>query len=109
MKALRLKETATQYTTKRNRYGDMQLTQTGRIQCLFRSISLLNRNANFREEVQVQGIFWFAPDSGVSQGDVLGYNGLLYRMERVTNAKTLLTRNAPHFVKCEASLYRAIS
>lgn len=110
MKKLRLKESCTQYSVKRDRYGDMKLTEVGTILCLYRDISLLNRNVNFREEVQIQGIFWFDPAATtLKQGDIIGYNGLLYRLEDVTNAKTLLTQDTLNFIKSSVSLYRAIS
>lgn len=109
MRRLRLTETATQYTTTRNRYGDLELVIAGYINCLYRNLSMLDRNVNFREEIQIQGIFWFEPDATVKQGDVIGYMGNLYRLEQVTIAKSLLTRDDVHFIKCSASLYRAIS
>lgn len=110
MKKLRLIDTCTQYTTTRNRYGDLELTAGRSLACLYRDISMLNRGVNFREEITAtQGIFWFAPDSGIKQGDVVKYGGLLYRMETVTNAKDLLRRNQVQFIKCDASIYRAIS
>ncbi len=109
MKLLRLKETCTQYQVIRNRYGDIVLTPSQTIKCLYRNISNLTRNVNFREEVEIQGIFWFDPAATVKQGDVIGYLGQLYRLEDVTIAKTLLRRDNIHFIKCNASLYRAIS
>jgi hypothetical protein len=66
-------------------------------------------NNNYREEVNIIGIFWFDPSSTVGKSDVIGFNGLFYRIEEVTNAKEVLTSNAVHFIKCKVSLYRAIS
>lgn len=107
MKQLRLKESCTQYTTTRNRYGDLVLTSVGTILCLYRDVSELTRNQ--REESNIQGIFWFSGSATVAKGDVIGYGGLLYRLERITNAKTLLTYDSVHFIKATASLYRSIS
>lgn len=108
MKALRLRETATQYKTTRNRYGDLVLASSGTILCLFRNVTDLQRGPN-AEEVLVSGIFWFDPRATVRKGDVVGFGGQLYRLERVTIANQRLTTNATHFIKCTASLYRAIS
>ena len=108
MKSLRLRETCTQFTTTRNRYGDIVLTPIGTILCLFRNESALILNAN-REEVNVNGIFWFAPDATVKQGDVIQFNGIHYRLEGVTIANQRLTTNATHFIKCTASILRQIS
>lgn len=109
MKKLRLKETATQYTVTRNRYGDLVLSNPQTILCLYRDITQLSTGVNFREELNIVGIFWFDPSSNIHQGDVVGFNGQLYRIENRTNAKALLTSNAVQFIKCQVSLYRAIS
>jgi hypothetical protein len=90
-------------------HGDEVLTSVGTILCLYRNISTLNRNVNYREEVNIQGIFWFDSSTPVGEGDIIGYNSQLYRLEQVVTAKELLTSDAVHFYKCSASLYRAIS
>lgn len=109
MKKLRLKESCTQYTVARNRYGDLKLTSLGSLLCLYRNLEQLNRGVNFREEAVIQGMFWFDGTATVKIGDVIGYNGQLFRIENVVTAKELLTSNSIHFFKCEVSLYRAIS
>lgn len=109
MKKLRLKDSCTQYTTNRNRYGDLVLTAGKTIACLYRDISQLNRGVNYREEMNIRGLFWFAPDATIAQGDVVKHDGLLYRIEDITTAKDLLRRNEVQFLKCAVSLYRAIS
>ena len=108
MKALRLRETCIQYTTTRNRYGDLKLTKVGTLLCLFRNISSLSE-LNHREDVTISGIFWFASTSGIKKGDVIGFNSQLYRMESANIANARLTTNATHFIKCNASLLRQIS
>jgi len=109
MKKLRLKESCTQYSVTRNRYGDLQLTTVGTLLCLYRNLEQLNRGVNFREEANIQGMFWFDPSATVKIGDVIGYNGQLFRIEDVVTAKELLTSDSIHFFKCQVSLYRAIS
>lgn len=109
MKKLRLKESCTQYTVTRNRYGDIKLTLVGSILCLYRNIEQLNRGVNYREEANIQGIFWFDSSATVKEGDIVGYNGQLFRVENLVTAKELLTSNSVHFLKCQVSLYRAIS
>ena len=109
MKKLRLKESCTQYTVTRNRYGDLILATVGSLLCLYRNIDKLQRGTNFREEMQIQGEFWFDPTASVKIGDVIGYNSQLFRIEDVVTAKSLLTSNQVQFFRCAVSVYRAIS
>ena len=109
MKKIRLKESCTQYTVTRNRYGDLVLSPVGSLLCLYRNIQQLNRGVNFREEIQIQGLFWFDGSATVKEGDVIGYGGQLLRIENLVTAKTLLTQNTVNFLKAQVSLYRAIS
>lgn len=108
MKALRLKETYTSYSNTRNVYGDEVLTPTGTGLCLFRNISSEDYAADM-ETATTEGIFWFAPTDPHVKGDVIGFNGQLYRLERITVARERLTTNAVHFYKCTASFLRQIS
>ena len=109
MKKLRLKESCTQYSVTRNSHGDLQLTTVGSLLCLYRNIEQLNRNVNFREEVDIQGMFWFDGSATVHEGDVIGYNNALYRIENIVTAKELLTSNSTNFFRCAVSIYRSIS
>lgn len=109
MKKLRLKESCTQYTVSRSRYGDLCLTTVGSLLCLYRNTDRLNRGVNFREEVQIEGMFWFDGSATVKLGDVIGYNNQLFRIEDVVTAKELLTSNSVNFYRCAVSIYRAIS
>lgn len=109
MKNIRLKESCTQYSVTRNGHGDLQLTNLGSILCLYRNIEQLNRGVNFREEVQIQGMFWFAGTATVNEGDVIGYNNQYFRIENIVKAKTLLTQNSLNFIKCQVSIYRTVS
>lgn len=109
MKKLRLRENCTQYSVTRNRYGDLQLTTVGTLLCLYRNLEQIVRGVNYREEANIQGLFWFDPAATVKIGDVISYNNQLFRIENVVTAKELLTSNAVHFLKCQVSIYRAIS
>lgn len=110
MRALRLKESCTLYSSvTRDRYGDIKLNGGTPVSCLYRNIQQLTRGVNFREEIQIIGMFWVDPAANVAEGDVIGYNGQLFRIENLVTAKTLLTENIIHFYKCAVSLYRAIS
>ena len=110
MQALRLRETAKLYSgVTRNRYGDFGLGTGTTVSCLYRDISSLNRNQQFTESVTIQGIFWLDPTSPARKGSVLLYQGQLYMVQRVIVAKELITTNDIHFIKCQVSLYRAIS
>ena len=108
MKRLSLKETATQYTTGRNRYGDFILTELGTLNCLYRDVSKLGY-AERMELQNIQGIFWFENTATVHKDDIIGYDNQLYRIEGITKAKDLLLYDQIAFYKCTASLYRAIS
>lgn len=111
MKQLRLKESYTQYANvTRNAYGDNvpgAITGTGL--CLYRDISTLNSNVNYRDEVNIQGIFWFAPSDPHNKADIIEYNGVFYRLEQVVKGKELVSSNNVHFYKCTASLLRQLS
>jgi len=109
MKKLRLRESCTQYSVTRNRYGDLVLSTVGSLLCLYRNIDKLQRGVNYREELQIQGMFWFDATASVKIGDVIGYNSQLFRIEDVVTAKTLLTSNQVNFFRCAVSVYRAIS
>lgn len=104
-----LPETCTQYSVARDRYGDLVLTEVGSLACLFRDTSSLLTDVSHREELNIQGTFWFAHDATVKQGDVIKYGGQLYRLEGITNAKDLLMTDTVQFIKAQASFYRAIS
>jgi hypothetical protein len=109
MKKLRLKESCTQYSVGRDRYGDIKMTAIGTLLCLYRNIEHIQRDVNFREEAHIIGLFWFDASATVKIGDVIGYNNQLFRIENVVTAKELLTSNAVHFLKCQVSIYRSIS
>lgn len=111
MKRIRLKETCIVYgSVTRNRYGDLVKNSGTNELCLYRNLEQLNRGVNFREEVQIQGMFWLDGSSSVvKEGSIIGYNNTLYRVENIVTAKTLLTQNSVSFYKCAVSIYRAIS
>ena len=109
MKKLHLKESATQYTVTRNRYGDLVLTAVGTVLCLYRNIDQLTRGIAYREDISIIGMFWFDPTATVKIGDVVGYQNQLYRIEGVVTAKNLLTQDQVQFFRCTVSIYRAIS
>lgn len=96
-------------TTTRNRYGDIEYGATTQIDCLYREItSLQTGNAN-KEQVTVDGIFWFAPNAAISRGTVVLFEGEYYRMDKVNKARARLTDNAVAFLKCEAMRQRQVS
>lgn len=108
MRNLVFKETCTHYTTQRDRYGDNKLSSVGTIACLYRDMTQM-QDSNFREETSVTGIFWFPASANVVEKDLIGYNGKLYQIQQVINAKNLLTGNRTQFYKCGVTVYRGIS
>ena len=107
MKAIRLKESCVQYKTTRNMYGDLVLGTGNTLLCLYRNITSLTRGV--REEVGIVGSFWFSNSATVSRGDVIKYNGQLYRLENEVTAKTLLTQNVVTYLRFTASELRQLS
>lgn len=93
----------------RNAYGDIEYGSTESLSCLYRDISQLQiANAN-REDVDVDGIFWFEPDSEVERGDIILFDGEYYRIDKITKARARLTDNSVHFLKCEVMRQRQVS
>lgn len=105
----KLVETATKITVTRNEYGDVVYGATSSSACLYRDISLLQRQTN-REEVNIDGLLWFGASENVERGDIYLHPDEGYlRIERVTRAKRLVADNTLQFIKCEVTKQRQVS
>lgn len=105
----KLVEVATKTATTRNGAGDIVYGATTTTACLYRDISMLNRNQN-RETVQIDGLLWFDADEQVKRGDIYYHPDEGYlRIERVVRAKRLLIDNVRKFIKCEVTKQRQVS
>lgn len=105
----KLVQTAYLITATRNKYGDIEFGAQTELACLYRDISLLDINVVNREEVDVDGIFWFKADSGVEQGSVILFEGVYYRVERIVKARRRVADNSLQFIKCEVLRQRQVS
>lgn len=105
----KLVQSCRKVTKTRNDYGDIEYGATTVLSCLYRDISSLQiGNAN-REEVDVDGMFWFEPDSGVARGDIILFEGEYFRIEKIIKARARLSDNTVHFLKCEVMRQRQVS
>lgn len=105
----KLVETATKVTTTRNEYGDVVYGATTSRSCLYRNISMLERQQN-RELVNIDGILWFKADESIELGDVYYHPDEGYlRIEQIVKAKRLVADNALKFIKTLVSKQRQIS
>lgn len=106
----KLVESAYKVSQARNEYGDtVYQTATTAIDCLYRDISLTQRNQN-RTEIQIDGLLWFGASESIAKNDVYYVPTIGYlRIEKITRAKTLLTNNTVKFIKCEVTLQRQVS
>ena len=104
----KLVETCSIYPVTTNRYGD-SVYGTGVTQpCLFRDISTLTE-ANYQENINIDGIFWFKAGITANKGDVISYYGEYYAIEKVIRAKRLLIFAQNSFIKCEVTRQKQIS
>lgn len=104
----KLVQTASKVAVTRNEYGDPVYGTTTSVPCLYRDISLLSRGS-LGENLNIDGQLWFDADAVVAQGDVYAIDGVYYRIEKVTIARSRLRANDIEFYKCEVSRQRQVS
>lgn len=105
----KLVEVATKVTTTRNEYGDVEYGGTQTRPCLYRDISMLQRGAGNKEQIQIDGLLWFDSDENIVKGDIYAVNGEYLRIEKIIRAKRLVADNALKFIKCEVTKQRQVS
>lgn len=106
----RLVQTCNKIAKSYNARGDIVYgAVTSDVPCLYRDQSeLLVGNGN-REEVKIDGIFWFYPDSGFERGDIIEFEGEYFRIDRIIKARRRLRGNALKFIKAQVMRQRQVS
>jgi len=99
-------QTAYKLAYTRNAYGDFITSSTTELACHFRLITQQVSETN--EQVNSDAMAWFEPDSGVKRKDIIRFDGELYRVERVTEARRL-RQTQVQFIKTELLKYGNIS
>jgi len=99
--------TAYKLTTTRNKYGDYVSSDETELNCHFREITELQHN-ELADGVQSDAMAWFEPDSGIERGDVIKFESVYYKVERLTQARRLRS-TAVQFIKVSLMKYGPIS
>jgi hypothetical protein len=102
-----MNHTAYKVTTARNAYGDFTASGETALICHVRIITDIITDSN-NETVNSDATMWFEPDSGVVKQDIIKYNGVHYRVERITEARRLRDPSV-QFLKCDLLKYGVIS
>ena len=96
--------TAYKLTKTRNKYGDYEGSSQTPLVCHFREItSLIDGLA---DTIQSDAMAWFEPDSGIVKGDVISFEDVLYKVERLTKARKLRSTNV-EFIKTDLMRYKS--
>lgn len=99
--------TAYKITSARNAYGDYTASGQTTLKCHARIINELVTSSN-NEQIQSDATMWFEPDSGVVRGDIIKFEDVFYRVERMTEARRLRNTTVL-FLKCDMLKYGVIS
>lgn len=99
--------TAYKVTSTRNAYGDFIPSGEVALKCHVRIVTDAVTDGG-NEEINSDAMMWFESDSGVAKQDIIKYNGVHYRIERVTEARRLRDPNI-QFIKCDLLKYGVIS
>ena len=99
--------TAYKITSARNAYGDYTASGQISLKCHVRMINdLVTSSSN--EQIQSDAMMWFEPDSGVVKGNIIKFEDVYYRVERLVEARRLRNPTVL-FLKCDMLKYGAIS
>lgn len=101
----KLNQTCNKVAVTINSYGDSVLGASEERNCLYRDISTLNRTSGNREEIEIDGLFWFDTFDW-AKGDIILFDSEYYRVEKVIKARRRVADNALKFIKCEVTRYR---
>lgn len=86
----------------RNKYGGYVEGIGTILNCRFREITTMRRNAR-GEIYDSDGMFWFAPSTNLVKGDILLFEGIFYQIERIWNARRL-GESIAQFLKCDVKI-----
>lgn len=105
---IKLVKSCTIIPTTTNRYGDDVWGTPVTTPCLYRDISTLHQ-VNYMENVTIDGLFWFPPDSTAVKGYFVSYGAEFFKIMKVIKGKRLLVDDSTDFLKCEVIRVRQIS
>lgn len=94
-------------TTTYNSYGEQTQSFLKTVECKFRELTELDRNAN-REQIMSDGIFWFKPEESVIEGTIIKFESKYYRVVRLVKARRI-KGNTVHFLKCMVNMHEPIN
>lgn len=86
-------------TTSRNRYGDWVNGVEVPAKCHFRQITTFLRMQNM-EVNDADAMIWFYPDTNVSLGSTVLFDGQYYEIDRLNKARRL-GESTVQFIKCD--------
>ncbi len=105
----RMVETCSKVGNTYNEYGDQVFgVITPNLPCMYRPITTLQAVQN-AEQVTIEGTFWLRPSDGWDRGDIILYEGVYYRIDRLITAKRRLVDNSTQFLKAEVYRTRQVS
>jgi hypothetical protein len=81
-----LNQRATIYTQAIDKFGDHILTNPLEVSCRFRFITELDRQQN-QELVGSTAMFWFEPDTEITDGSIIKGEDLYWRISKLTKAR----------------------
>lgn len=105
----RMVETCSKVGNTYNEYGDQVFgVITANLKCLYRPMTTLQAGQN-TEQVSIEGNFWLKPSDGWDRGDIILYEGIYYRIDRLITARRRLVDNSIQFLKAEVYRTRQVS
>lgn len=106
----RMTLTCYKVATTRNAAGDLIYGSETELACWFRDITDISINDQNRERTDSDALLWVEPDSGVVKGDIIKFEDVYFRVERLTNARRLPPFGTEiQFIKCELLKVRQTS
>lgn len=94
-------------STKRNKYGDIDMEGSEAVSCRFRKITELDKMNN-REDIRADAWLWVRAGELVEEGGVVRFEDEYYRIKRVLEARRL-RGNKVFFKKCLLDKYSQVS
>jgi hypothetical protein len=107
--AERMVETCSKVGNTYDKHGDQVFgVVTASLPCLYRPMTTLQPATN-AEQVTIEGTFWLRPADGWERGDIILFEGVYYRIDRLITARRRLVDNSIQFLKAEVYRTRQVS
>lgn len=107
--AERMTETCSKVGNTYDKHGDQVFgVITPSLPCLYRPMTTLQAGIN-TEQVTIEGTFWLRHTDGWDRGDIILYEGVYYRIDRLITARRRLVDNSIQFLKAEVYRTRQVS